>query len=239
MKIALIGYGKMGSEIEKIALAAGHEITAIYSPEAPFTADLAPQAQVFIDFSVPDNVFSTVQHAAQLGLPVVIGTTGWYDQLSDITALVQQAGIGCLYGGNFSPGIQILHKLTRLLSADISALGGYDIGIIEKHHRHKVDSPGGTALQLANSIIASSSFKQDLITGDIHGPVPTPSVHVSGFRCGHIIGEHQIIADSEIDTITLTHTAKSRSGFARGAVLAAEWIVSKKGMFDFSQIFEG
>lgn len=235
MKVGLIGYGKMGKEVEKVLLNSGHEITAIYSSERLFLHDNSPDCDVLIEFSVPAAVNAHIEHAVKINKPLVIGTTGWYELLEQKKNVVGNS-IGCVYSGNFSPGVQILKKLTAELSQKISSIGGYDIAIIEKHHRHKKDSPSGTSLQLASIILENHPQKKS-ITSQPEDVVQNPELlHVSGIRCGDIVGEHEIVADSIIDTISISHIAKSRLGFAQGAVLAAELIKDKKGFYEFSEL---
>jgi 4-hydroxy-tetrahydrodipicolinate reductase len=236
MKIGLIGYGKMGKEIEQQISQTGHEITAIYSSERLFLSDSSPDCDVFIEFSIPSSVESHIEHAIQLQKPIVIGTTGWYDSLPQIKTKIGDT-IGCVYSGNFSPGIHIMKKLVAELSKNLSSIGGYDISMIEKHHRHKKDSPSGTAHLLGSAVIEHFAGKEYLTTSPDDVLRSTNALHISSLRCGDIIGEHEVIADSIIDTISITHSAKNRSGFAQGAILAAEWIEHKKGLHEFSEFF--
>jgi 4-hydroxy-tetrahydrodipicolinate reductase len=166
----------------------------------------------------------------------VIGTTGWYDSLPQIKTKIGDT-IGCVYSGNFSPGIHIMKKLVAELSKNLSSIGGYDISMMEKHHRHKKDSPSGTAHLLGSAVIEHFAGKEYLTTSPDDVLRSTNALHISSLRCGDIIGEHEVIADSIIDTISITHSAKNRSGFAQGAILAAEWIEHKKGLHEFSEFF--
>ena len=236
MKIGLIGYGKMGIEIEQQISQTGHEITAIYSLERQFLSDSSPDCDVFIDFSIPSAVESHIEHVIQLKKPIVIGTTGWYDSLPQIKTTIGDA-IGCVYSGNFSPGIHIMKKLVAELSKNLSSIGGYDISMMEKHHRYKKDSPSGTAHLLGSAVIEHFAGKEYITTSPDDVLHSSKALHVSSLRCGDIIGEHEVIADSFIDTISITHSAKNRSGFAQGAILAAEWIQHKKGLYEFSEFF--
>jgi 4-hydroxy-tetrahydrodipicolinate reductase len=236
MKIGLIGYGKMGKEIEQQISQTGHEITAIYTSERLFLADSSPDCDVFIEFSIPSAVESHIEHAIHLQKPIVIGTTGWYDSLPHITTKIGDS-IGCIYSGNFSPGIHIMKKLVAELSKNLSTIGGYDISMIEKHHRHKKDSPSGTAHLLSSAIFENFTGKEFLTTSPEDVVHSTQALHIASLRCGDIIGEHEVIADSIIDTISISHSAKNRSGFAQGAILAAEWIEHKKGLHEFSELF--
>ena len=237
MKIGLIGYGKMGKEIEQQASFSGHEITAIYSLERLFLSDKSPDCDVLIEFSIPSAVESHVEHAIAVGKPLVIGTTGWYDALPIIKKKIGES-IGCVYSGNFSPGIHITKKLIAELSKNLSTIGGYDISLMEKHHRHKLDSPSGTAHLLSSSIIENFPSKKHITSNPEEATKDIHALHISSMRCGDIVGEHSVIADSIIDSITITHSAKNRTGFAQGAILAAEWIMNKKGLHEFSEVFQ-
>ena len=193
MKIALLGYGKMGKMVEKISFP--HEIVE------------AMHADVLIDFSHPEAIKRHVQMAAAMHQNIVIGTTGWYEDLQAIQDIAAAADIGVIYGPNFSIGVHIMTHLVHHANRLISHFPEYDIAGVESHHRAKVDSPSGTALKLG---------------------VPFVSV-----RVGYDPGTHKVIYDSEVDTIEITHRARSREGFARGAIRAAEWIQGKKGFFSF------
>ncbi|MFM7157153.1 MAG: 4-hydroxy-tetrahydrodipicolinate reductase [Bacteroidota bacterium] len=236
MKIGLIGYGKMGKEIEQQVSNSGHEITAIYSLERLFLSDNAPDCDVFIEFSFPSAVESHIEHAIQLGKPIVIGTTGWYEKLPSIRQKVGDS-IGCVYSGNFSPGIHVMKKLIAELSKNLSTIGGYDISLLEIHHRNKLDSPSGTAHLLSAPILEHFTGKNYITTSPEEATHDIHALHISSMRCGDIVGEHTVMADSIIDNIQITHTAKNRTGFAQGAILAAEWILNKKGLYEFSELF--
>ena len=198
MKIALLGYGKMGKMIARIA--SPHEIVE------PMHAD------VLIDFSHPDAVKKHVQMAAAMHQNLVIGTTGWYGDIEHIQGLVKASGIGVIYGPNFSVGVHVMAHLVREANRIMSHFPEYDIAGVESHHKAKVDAPSGTALKLG---------------------VPFVSL-----RVGYDPGTHTVIYDSEVDTIEITHRARSREGFARGALRAAEWIKGKKGFFSFESCME-
>lgn len=161
MKIGLIGYGKMGKEIENLILETSHEITAIYTSDKLFLADMSPNCDVLIDFSFPTEVESHIKHAILCKKNIVIGTTGWYDKIHSISSLINNS-IGCVYSGNFSPGVHVMRKVTKELSLLLSSIGQYDISIIEEHHRHKIDFPSGTSLQLAAEVL--SGFPEKLLS---------------------------------------------------------------------------
>lgn len=216
MKIALLGYGKMGVLVEKSAVCRGHVITAYFSCKNQEKIHLE-KADLAIDFSHPLAVLSHVKLCCHYQKPLVIGTTGWEKDFEKVCALVKERGIGCLASSNFSIGIHLFKKIVGQAAALFKSQTLYDVGALEYHHNQKIDSPSGTAL---------------LLTAEIKKHIPmSESFKFSSVRCGHIPGTHEIFFDSEADTITLTHQARNREGFAQGAVLAAEWLLSKKGYF--------
>lgn len=207
LKIGLIGCGKMGALIEKLALEKGHLICAKIHSCQDFK-DLS-QADICIDFSHPKAAVENIKKAAELKKNLVMGTTGWYEHLPEAATIVKKSGIGFLYAPNFSIGV---HKFLKIVTEASSLLGqDYDRAILEEHHKHKQDSPSGTALAIEK---ASGS-----------------KIPISSLRCGSIPGTHTLMFDSPIDAITLTHTAKSREGFAKGAIAAAEWLQGKTGFY--------
>ena len=227
MKIALIGYGKMGRLIEQIALSRGHMITAKISPslKTKITAQALAAAEVCIDFSHPECVLNNIEQLCHLKKSVVVGTTGWYDNLDQVKNLVQEYSIGLLYAPNFSIGIHLFLQMIIQSAQLIASFPEYDIGITEAHHRHKVDSPSGTAKLIASHLQQNHSKKEEC--------------PISSFRCGSIPGTHTVYFDSPVDSITLTHQAHNREGFALGSVQAAEWLIGKKGIFTLNDLFPG
>lgn len=223
MKIALIGYGKMGKMIEKNAVERGHEIVArINSKE--WDADAVRQAEMCIEFSRPEAAISNIRKLAELKKEVVIGTTGWYDQLELVRSIVENAGIGALYSPNFSIGINLMMKMVEHAASLMNAFDEYDVACIEAHHRHKVDSPSGTA---------------EMITKGIEGSLKrVDKVPTSSIRCGSIPGTHTVLFDSPCDTLSITHTARNREGFASGAVLAGEWLQGRRGLYTFADCMQ-
>ncbi len=212
MKIALIGYGKMGQMVEKIALKQGHSITE----EA--------KADVLIEFTCPENAVENVRKLAPLKKPIVVGTTGWYDDLEEVRSLVQKHQIGLLYGPNFSIGIQIMKNILAQTGKIMNNFTQYDVAEIDLHHSEKKDSPSGTALELANILKKNMPRLND--------------VPISSLRCGSIPGTHTFLFDSKYDTISITHEARSREGFAEGALFAANWLLKKQGIYTFSECME-
>lgn len=225
MKIALIGYGKMGQLIAQLAPHKGHEIVAIISRTTKTVHEQLDQlraADIWIDFSHPDAVLEHLRQSIAQEKPLIIGTTGWENQLQLAKELVAASSIGCLYAPNFSIGIHLFKKIVSYAAQLIAPFAEYDLSGIEYHHKHKLDAPSGTAKALSSSITH-------------HLP------HLEGFqfssvRCGHIPGTHTILLDSPVDTITLSHQARNREGFAYGALTAAEWLLNKKGFFTLDDL---
>jgi 4-hydroxy-tetrahydrodipicolinate reductase len=224
MKIALIGYGKMGKMVEQAALARGHQIGFKVDIECNeegqlLTAENFAGIDVAIDFTMPGAVVQTIDKLSAIGVSMVVGTTGWWDRLEDVRHMVEARNTGLVYGSNFSIGVNLFFKLMDQAAAMMATQPMYDPFIYEIHHNQKLDAPSGTALQL------------EKILGKHYGK---RKISVASNRAGHVPGEHTVGFDSEADTLTFTHTARSRSGFAAGAVHAAEWIASRKGVHEFS-----
>lgn len=224
MKIALIGYGKMGKIIEQIALKRGHEVIACISSSTPLAKESVREADVCIEFTHPESALDNIKKLASFGKNLVIGTTGWYEQIDLVKALVKQHSIGALYAPNFSIGVQLLLKIIGNAAEMLSYFPEYDLCGIEYHHRQKVDCPSGTAKAIA-----------DLVEEKIDAIEELP---FSSIRCGTIPGIHTLLCDSPCDRITITHEAKNREGFALGAVQAAEWVAGKKGLYHLDDFME-
>jgi 4-hydroxy-tetrahydrodipicolinate reductase len=227
MKIGLIGYGAMGRLVSDLAVARGHEITLrIDIADAhQSVADLAERLRpcdVAIDFSIADAVPKTVEAAGRAQTPLVIGTTGWLRQLDAVRQTVEEHEGALIYGANFSVGVQIFYRIAARAAELFRGLADYDGFIEEAHHKRKRDAPSGTALKLAE--IVTQNLGRD--------------VAVSSTRAGYIPGTHQIGFDSAADQIRITHEARSREGFAAGALMAAEWIAGRKGFYEFSEVFD-
>ena len=221
MKIALIGYGKMGQMIEQAALREGIEIVAVLDPVAGSRGELK-DADVCVAFTEPSAAIDNIKSAAAARVAMVVGTTGWYDRLDEARALVEESGIGLVYGSNFSIGVNLMFKIAGYAAELFSHFPSHDPFIEEAHHKFKKDAPSGTALSLKR-----------IVEAEYDREIPTAST-----RAGYIPGRHYVGFDSEADTLTINHTARSRAGFADGALLAARWIVSRKGFFQFSEIIE-
>jgi len=229
MKIALLGYGKMGKVIERIALERGHEIVLKKSSSASF--DGLETADVAIDFSVPDSAVCNISECFATNVPVVCGTTGWLDQYDEMVALCTEKNGGFIYGSNFSLGVNIFFELNEYLAKMMANLNQYTVSMEEIHHTQKLDAPSGTAISLANSVIKNTAYQE--------WTLENPSehqIHIDAKRIENIPGTHSVFYDSEVDQIEIKHTAHSREGFALGAVFAAEWLVGKKGVFTMKDV---
>ena len=229
MKIALLGYGKMGHEIEKIALGQGHTIMLTIDNEKDWIEKgvQLKECDVAIEFSAPHVAVGNITRCFDAGIPVVTGTTGWYEQLGQVTDLCNKSNSSLFYSSNFSIGVNIFFDISRRLASLLEAYPIYMPDITEIHHTQKLDSPSGTAITLANGIIETNSrFKNYTLDTPGHDEIPILSI-----REGTVTGTHSVSWHSEIDQITITHEAKNRRGFVLGALMAAAWIQGKKGVF--------
>lgn len=237
-KIAIIGYGTMGHEIEKAAKSNGFEVVATYDIENPITEEKRFDFDVALDFSIGRAVYDNVKILAENGKNMVIGATGWYDSLEIVTNLVKKHDVGMLWSPNFSIGMNIFMKIVQVASKLINLAPGYDIFIVETHHKRKKDAPSGTALTLGEIILREFKHKEQIICGNPEGAILPEMLQICSVRAGDYLGKHTVTIDSPVDTIELTHNAKSREAFASGALLAASWIHGKKGVFKFDDILD-
>ncbi|HYF04364.1 MAG TPA: 4-hydroxy-tetrahydrodipicolinate reductase [Patescibacteria group bacterium] len=238
LKIAILGYGKMGREIEHLAEERKIEVTEIFDIDRPIYKHERHDFDVAIDFSSTDAVLKNVETLGHIKKNLVIGTTGWKDRESEVEAIVKDSGIGVVYGSNFSIGMQMFYKIVERAAQFANSVQDYDIAIHELHHKRKADSPSGTALSLADIVLKEFFRKNDILEETSHGVISPHSLHVSSMRLGEATGTHTIYIDSLADTIELTHRAKNRSGFALGALAAAQWVNGKTGFYNFQDIFE-
>ncbi len=238
MNVGLIGYGKMGKEIERIAQERGHSIAAKFTSKSPLLSkDGAQRIDVGIHFARAETVRRDVEHWCGMGKNLVMGTTGWGKELDAVSALVEKADAGVVYASNFSVGVNLMFRLAKELGDLVNALPEYDLSIHETHHKEKVDSPSGTALTLADILLERIKRKKGKHAGPVQGKISPELLQIVSTRIGNVVGTHTVHVDSPADSIELTHTAKNRSGFALGAVLAAEWIVGKKGLHTMDDVF--
>jgi 4-hydroxy-tetrahydrodipicolinate reductase len=227
-RLALVGYGKMGRMVEQLAPEYGFEV-ALKLDEynnaegEGLSAENFRDVAVAIDFSIPSVVAGNAEKIAALGVNIVIGTTGWLDHIPRVQAAVERDKIGLVYGANFSVGVQAFYRVAAAAARALAQQNEYDCWAYEVHHKMKKDAPSGTLLRLLQ-VMKESGYER--------------GIDVGTNRVGHQPGTHEIGFDSEADTIRLTHTARSRVGFARGALRAARWIIGKKGLYEFSSIWD-
>lgn len=230
MKIALLGYGRMGKEIEKIAVSRGHEI--VIKKDQGDVVDIT-LADVAIDFSVPTSAFDNISLCLQNAVPVVSGTTGWLEKYEDAVELCNQNKGGFIYASNFSLGVNIFFEINKRLAKMMDQVSDYTTAIEEIHHTKKLDAPSGTAITLAEGIIDNSKKSDWELEGDVNNESIIP---ITAKRIPDVPGTHTISYDSLVDKIEIKHTAHSRKGFALGAVIAAEWIIGKSGVFSMRDV---
>lgn len=232
MKIALSGYGKMGKTIEKIALDRGHEIVLKISENIE-EYDLS-KAEIVIDFSIPDVALKNITTCFQNGLPVVSGTTGWLKDYEKAVKVCQEKNSGFIYASNFSIGVNLFFELNEKLAKMMDGFKDYSVEIEEIHHTQKLDAPSGTAISLAQQIIDNSSKKGWELDKANENEIP-----IYAKRIENVPGTHTVSYNSKVDSIEIKHTAHSREGFALGAVIAAEWLLGKKGVFTMKDVLSG
>ena len=239
MNIALLGYGKMGHEIENVALQRGHRIIATIDNEEEWKSKIEnlKQCDVAIDFSTPATAVTNMERCFEMGLPVVVGTTGWYDHQEEMIKKCETKNGALFVASNFSIGMNILFALNRKLAQLMNHYDNYNVSMTETHHIHKLDAPSGTAITLAKEIIHDMDRIDNWHLND--GKTNSKrSLPITAIREGEIPGIHEIIYDSDVDTLTIKHSAKSRKGFAIGAVVAAEFLKDKKGYHTMNELIE-
>lgn len=243
MKLALIGYGKMGKMIESIALDRNHEIVLIIDQNNAdqLTTENIRKADVAIEFSTPDSVLSNIDLCINAGVPLVVGTTGWYGHLQKVKDKCLAAGSTVMYGSNFSVGVNIFFQLNQQLAKMMNNFSDqYDVGMEEIHHIHKLDSPSGTAITIAEDIIEEFDKKTEWVDvkSDDEVTIHQPQhLIIESYREGEVPGTHSVIYDSDVDRIEFKHVAHGRQGFALGAVLAAEWLMGRIGFFSVKEMY--
>ena len=235
MNIAIIGYGKLGHEIEKICRERGHNIvcTIDVNDEDKFESDAFKSANVAIEFSAPESALSNYRKAFAANVPVVSGTTGWLDNIDEVKQACEKDGQTFFYASNFSLGVNILFAVNKYLANIMNDFPQYDVHVDETHHIHKLDAPSGTALTIADGILESIKRKKQWKLDEKDG---NADLQINAFREGEVPGIHTIKYESEVDSITLSHDAKSRKGFALGAVVAAEFTANKKGFLGMKDL---
>ena len=237
MKIVLFGYGKMGKEIEKIALERGHEILLkINSLESKvdFPKNIS-EADIAIEFSTPESAVENIMTCFDSNIPVVVGTTGWLQKMPEIKKVCTEKNQGLFYASNFSIGVNLFFQLNTYLAKLMNPYKEYDVTMEEIHHIHKKDAPSGTAITLAEEIIANNSSKKNWTNTSSNQP---EKLSIVSKRIDEVPGTHTILYQSEVDAIEIKHIANNRKGFAFGAVLAAEWMINKKGIFGMNDLLK-
>ncbi len=232
MKIALLGYGKMGKVIERIALERGHEIVLRKSSSTSYAG--LENADVAIDFSLPTSAVANISECLNNGIPVVSGTTGWLEEYSNMVALCEQKNGSFIYGSNFSLGVNLFFELNNYLAKMMSKFKNYSASMEEIHHTQKLDAPSGTAISLAKGIIENSDYTNWTMDAN----PKENEISIEALRIENVPGTHSVFYNSEVDTIEIKHTAHSRDGFALGSIIAAEWLVGKKGVFTMKDVLE-
>ncbi len=260
MRIAIIGYGKMGHAIERIALERGHEIVSVIDAgnTDSFDSEEFASAEPAIEFTTPSTAPANIMRAASKGVPVVCGSTGWAERRAEVEKAVLDAGGALLASSNFSIGVHVFNNISRRLAHIMGKLPQYTPHLAETHHIHKLDHPSGTAITIAEGIIDecprisgwedegilwmnATEQEQEKMTADIARrakEIPSDKLPVLALRKDEVPGIHVVSWESPVDAITITHSAKSRDGFALGAVMAAEWIASRKGIYTIDQMMD-
>ncbi len=242
MNIMVTGFGRMGKEVEQILIQRGHNVACRIdnSGIGDFTEvslELLKDVDAVIEFALPDGMEQRINLYTEAKVPVIIGNTGWFDELEKFKNIVNTKGGTLLYGTNFSVGVHMFWKIVSEASSLINKAPEYDIMMLEYHHKMKQDSPSGTALTTAEKILENCNKKTKIWTDKLDRSIDEDELHVASIRGGYIPGTHSVTLDSFADSIEVKHTARNRSGFALGAVMAAEWIIGKSGFFRVEDFF--
>jgi 4-hydroxy-tetrahydrodipicolinate reductase len=240
-RIALIGYGRMGQELHRLISERGWPEPFIVDPLKEHVYEsiddlMGRGVEVCIEFTTPDQAVKNILACVQAGLPIVSGTTGWEAHVATVADAVGKSEGACIQASNFSLGVFLFHRIATFAASLLHDFEQYDIAVHEVHHTGKTDAPSGTALMLARSILAANVRKTMIATKIPEEEVDPESLYVTSTRVGAVFGEHHILIDSAADSIELTHRAKGRRGFAEGALLAAQWICDKRGMFTLEDL---
>jgi 4-hydroxy-tetrahydrodipicolinate reductase len=235
MKIALIGYGKMGKEIESIALQRGHNIVAKFSSNQTISTEVLKTQAIdcAIEFTKPEAAVANIEHCFAANIPVVVGTTGWYQKLNHVKQLCSEQNQALLYASNFSLGVTIFFELNKKLAQLMQGYPNYAVSMQEIHHLQKLDAPSGTAISLVNDLLTILPNKTKWVNEITKS---NNEIGIESLRIDGVPGTHSINYSSEIDSIEIKHTAHNRKGFALGAVLAAEWLANKKGVHEMKHV---
>ena len=231
MKIALLGYGKMGKIIEKLAIEKGHTISSKINRDS--SKEELLKADIAIEFSTPEAAVSNIKFCLENGIPIVSGTTGWLAHYDEMIKLCENRNGSFIYASNFSVGVHLFFSINKYVSNLMKPWKDYQVSIEEIHHTQKLDAPSGTAITLAEEIVKNSDKKNWKLNEEADG-----TIKITAKRMDEVKGTHIINYDSNIDTISIKHEAHSRNGFALGAILAAEWLADKKGIFTMKDVLQ-
>lgn len=244
MKLAILGYGKMGLIIEQFAMERGHEIVLKVNEHNLDDLSIANlrNAEVAIDFSTPDSVMKNIEICFDAGVAIVVGTTGWYGRLQEVKNQCLEGNNTLLYGSNFSVGVNVFFHMNKILAKIMNKYAQYEVQVEEIHHNEKLDSPSGTAMSIAEGILDELDRKNEwinqLVGSETELITKPEQLLIESHRIENVPGTHTVIYSSEVDEIEFKHTAHSRAGFALGAVLAAEWVHDKTGFFNITDMFD-
>ena len=241
MKIALIGYGKMGQEVERLINESGkHAVVSISLKDinGEWDEQGIKESDEVIDFTSPEVILENIRKISSMGKNMVVGTTGWYEHMDEVEKIVKSSGIGLIYAHNFSVGANIFFKIVAYAAKLFDKFGGYDVYGLEVHHNGKKDSPSGTALRITKEILDNFPSKKVVQKDRLDRQVRADELHFASVRGGRNPGFHEVVFDSTADSITLSHGAHNRTGFASGAILAAEFVKNKKGLYNFDEVFK-
>lgn len=236
LRIALVGYGRMGRTVEALAVEEGHEIVARLGRDDAPGPDTLAGADVAIEFTTPATAVDTIRKVAGAGVDLVVGTTGWYDRMDEVREAVERAGTGLVWAPNFSLGVHLFLRAARGLARLVEPFEAYDVHVHEAHHRHKVDHPSGTARRLAEILVEELTRKEGWSSGPPEGRADSETLWVTSSRAGEIPGTHVVGMEGPDDRIELRHDARGRGGFARGALTAASWIRGRHGVHSIDEM---
>jgi 4-hydroxy-tetrahydrodipicolinate reductase len=243
IRIAIVGYGKMGEAVYTSARNSGVEITTIIDPfldgcQRGISNEVLAGTDVCIEFTSPLAVVSNIRALAACGCNIVTGTTGWQSRMEEVTDIVHTAGIGLVHASNFSLGVHLFRRIVHLASRLLAPYPQYDVAIEETHHRHKVDAPSGTAITLARDVLDAYPGKRFIAEGPPTSAPAADQLYITSVRVGHVPGIHKVLFDGPSDTIELTHSARGRAGLAEGAILAARWVCGRQGVFTMEDVLD-
>ena len=234
----------MGKEIEKVAIEKGVKVISIIDPlnekatHREINKNSLKGVDVAIDFTLPKFALENARKISNLGVNIVLGTTGWYERKAELEEIIKENGTGLIWSGNFSIGVNVFFKIIESASKIINSIEEYDIAISDVHHNQKLDSPSGTALMIGNIVLENIKRKKEIIHGSPEGRIKEDQLQISSQSIGFVPGIHTVTIDSFADTIKLEHSARNRTGFASGAVMAAEFIKGKKGFFNIDSLMD-